>query len=481
MVKKLLIIGVDGMDYDYVREHSEELPFLDRLLKNNGYPHMRSVFPADTTSAWTTIFTGVDPTEHGIINFVNVGDQDNTYQAFTFDDSAFRGKTFWDVLRNKGYKNVVLFPMNIKEGWDIDGLMITRAHEGKISVWPAQKEALYQPDAKILGSELEYTSEAKLGLVRDDFKRKFAEEYRVTKLALQNEDCDVFFSYFSTTDGIQHAFWRNCDPKHPEYPGDNQYKNVILDMYADVDKMLQEFAEMMPETPMLVISDHGHGARPVWCARINEILRREGYLTPKKADSGKKKANSFSFKAFIRNTGLSFVKRFGLPAPMKAILKKIPIWKKVFVSSADFDWDHTVAYLSDLSAMKNYSYGGIRVKCDDKEHIDELCDEIIAKIKDYCIEDEGIPAFKWIRRTNSLYHGPYLNRYPEIIFQLDERFGASWDLGTILFEKKGFMHQFSPGAHRYETAYLGTRGIKLDQKQYEMTDVYKIIMSVMQV
>lgn len=479
MVKKLVVIGIDGMDYDVVRNHRVELPFLNTLLDNNGCPHLRSVFPADTTPAWSTIYMGVDPSVHGIINFVNAGDQEDTYKGFVFDDSAFKGKTFWDKLNEKGYRTVVLFPMNIKHGWHINGLMITRPYEKTIQVWPTEKKCIYNPSAKILGRELEYTSDKKMDLVRDDFFRKFNEEHRVTKLALEREECDLFFSYFSTTDGIQHAFWRNCDPKHPEFPGENKYQNVIIEMYKKVDSMLKEFSEMVPDTPLLVVSDHGHGARPVWCARINEILKREGYLAPKHSE-GENKKRSFSAKAVVKNFGIGFVKKYGLPKPVKNILKKIPIWKKVFVSSADFDWNHTVAFLSDLSAMKNYSYGGIRIKKGATENVDSLCDEIIEKLKGYMIEDENRPAFQWIRRTNTLYHGEYLNRYPEIIFQLDERFGASWDFGDILFEKKGFMHQFSPGAHRYETAYLGTKGIVLNRKQYEMTDICNLIMSVVE-
>lgn len=475
MVKKLIVIGIDGMDYDVVRSHPDELPCLNKLLENNNFPRLRSVFPADTTPAWSTIYTGLDPTEHGIINFVNAGEQNDTYKAFTFDDSAFKGNTFWDKAIEQGQKCVVLFPMNIKQGWDVNGLMITRPFEGKMRVWPASKETVYSPNSIIMGSELEYTTEAKLGLVKEDFFRKFREEYRITKLALQKEDCDLFFSYFSTTDGIQHAFWRNCDPNHPEYPGDNKYRDTIIEMYEAVDKMLAEFSEMMPGIPLLVVSDHGHGARPIWCARINEILRREGYLSPKKgSDSSKKKKTSI--KKLIRNTGLSFVKTFGLPKPLKDILKKIPIWKKVFVSSADFDWDNTCAYLSDLSAMKNYSYGGIRVKPHNGQDLEDLCDEIVKKLRKYKIDGENKEAFLWVKKTSELYHGPYLNRYPEIIFQLDERFGAAWDLGDILFEKKGFMHQFSPGAHRYETAYLGTSNIQLDKNQYEMTDICGLIM-----
>ena len=135
-----------------------------------------------------------------------------------------------------------------------------------------------------------------------------------------------------------------------------------------------------------------------------------------------------------------------------------------------------IAYLSDLSALKNYSYGGIRVIADSDKK-DALCDEIIEKLSTVMIDDT-MPAFEWIKRTNTHYHGEHLDRYPEIIFQLNEMYGADWYLGEQLFEKTGFMHRLSPGAHRYETAVIASKGIKLTKSQYEMTDIRDIILSV---
>ena len=109
------------------------------------------------------------------------------------------------------------------------------------------------------------------------------EEMRLTRLAMENEDTDVLFSYFSTTDGIQHDFWRHCDPNHPEYPGTNEYENVIRDMYVAMDNYVGEVMRQQPDTPLLIISDHGHGARPVYTVRINELLRRLR-ITPRRSE-----------------------------------------------------------------------------------------------------------------------------------------------------------------------------------------------------
>ena len=117
MVRKLIILGIDGMDWDVIVRYKDKLPNLYGLMQKNNYPHLRSVFPADTTPAWSTIYTGLDPSEHGIINFVNVGAKENTYKPLVFDDSAFKGKAFWDVLNKQGLSCAVILPMNIKEGW----------------------------------------------------------------------------------------------------------------------------------------------------------------------------------------------------------------------------------------------------------------------------------------------------------------------------------------------------------------------------
>lgn len=471
MIKKLIVIGVDGMDFDVIKKYENELPNISAMLKHNGYPHLRSVFPADTTPAWSTIFTGLDPSEHGIINFVNIGDKENKYKPITFDDSVFRGKTFWDKLNGKGYSCAILFPMNIKYGWDIDGLMITRPYKGKVSVFPESKAGLYNPRCKILGNDGKFTSEKHLNELKGEFFQKAAEEYRLTKLAIENENCHMLFSYFSTIDGIQHDFWRHCDETHPEYPGETKYHYVIRDMYKKIDEYIGEIIKFCPNTPMLIISDHGHGARPVYVARINEMLCRGGYLAPKTVPVSNK---YFHPKKWIKKTAVTFVKRFGLPKWTVKLAKKVPVWKNIFASSNDFDWDKTVAYLSDLSALKNYSYGGIRIAAR-VENKFALCDEIIEKLKAVIIDNEGISAFKWIRRTDTLYHGEYLKRYPEIIFQLDERYGADWNLGEKLFEKQGYMHKLSPGSHRYETAIIASRGFELDKRQYEMTDICSIV------
>lgn len=476
MVKKLIVLGIDGMDWEVIEQFKEMLPNIYALMQKDGFPQLRSVFPADTTPAWSTIYTGLDPSEHGIINFVNVGAKENKFEPLVFNDTAFKGRTFWDVLNQQGISCAVILPMNIKQGWEIDGLMITRPHEGKINVYPESRRSIYNPHLAVLGTENKFTSENSLPSLRDQFYAKVYEEIRLTNLVIENEDVDVLFSYFSTMDGIQHDFWRHGDPKHPQYPGPNEHENVIRDMYIRMDEYVGELMLKQPDTPLLIISDHGHGARPVYLARVNELLYRGGYLMPKKGESDSTPSVIKRVKKVVKKAALGIVRKIGLPGWAMRLAKKYPVWKSMFASASDFDWNKTRAYLSDLSALKNYSYGGIRLN-DNIEDKDALADEIIEYLRKIKIDGEDKFLFEWIVRTNTFYHGQYLSRYPEIIYQMDERYGAEWELGKSAFEKSGLMYILSPGGHRWRTAVIVAKQFKLNKKQYEMTDIYGLILT----
>jgi len=475
----MIVLGIDGLDFDVVRRHRNTLPNISEMMERWGIPRLSSVFPADTTPAWATIYTGRDPSEHGIINFVNIGDRDNRYKPREFDDSVFRGVTFWDRLCEAGFSCAVLMPMNIKVGYPINGIMMTRPIDGEMYIYPEEKRELYKPDPTVLGTEGKFTSEASLAGLKREFFAKVAEEIRLTKAVIENEDVDFMFSYFSTADGIQHDFWRHYDRSHPDYPGENEFEDTIPEMYRTFDRLIGELCEMCPDAKILILSDHGHGARPVYIARINELLRRGGYLFPKKGEKSTSKPGlTKRIKKGVKKICVGFVKRVGLPKWLMKLLKKVPVWKSLFASGNDFDWEKTVAYLSDLSALKNYSYGGIRIRAD-VEDKDSLADEIMEYLRGVKIDGEDVPLFSWIVRTNTYYHGEYLDRYPEIIYQMDERFGGEWELGEKLFEKAGFMYKFSPGGHRRDTAVIGSRGIPLEGRRYEMDEVYGIIMDAM--
>src|SRR5215218_9650409 len=70
---RVLCLGLDGADYDLVRELLEEnrLPTLARLSREGTFGPLRSTIPAFTPTAWSSFLTGLNPAGHGIFAFTS--------------------------------------------------------------------------------------------------------------------------------------------------------------------------------------------------------------------------------------------------------------------------------------------------------------------------------------------------------------------------------------------------------------------------
>jgi predicted AlkP superfamily phosphohydrolase/phosphomutase len=89
------------------------------------------------------------------------------------------------------------------------------------------------------------------------------------------------FSYFGTTDLVQHMFWRDRDPTHPGRIAEqgNRYAHVIENLYVRADAIVGETLNCLGEDDLLLIlSDHGFASfrREV---SINTWLTEHGYMT----------------------------------------------------------------------------------------------------------------------------------------------------------------------------------------------------------
>lgn len=69
--KKVIVLGVDGMDPEFLERHWKDLPNVARLRDTGGFRRLKTTTPPQSPVAWSTFITGLDPTEHGIFDFVH--------------------------------------------------------------------------------------------------------------------------------------------------------------------------------------------------------------------------------------------------------------------------------------------------------------------------------------------------------------------------------------------------------------------------
>ena len=128
--KKVLVLGVDGMDPGFVERHWSELPNLDSLRRSGSFQRLRTTIPPQSPVAWSTFITGTPPAEHGIFDFVHrdpatlqpffsMSRTDEPHFAIPIGPyriplssprvvSLRKGKAFWETLAENGVPVTVM-------------------------------------------------------------------------------------------------------------------------------------------------------------------------------------------------------------------------------------------------------------------------------------------------------------------------------------------------------------------------------------
>jgi len=108
----------------------------------------------------------------------------------------------------------------------------------------------------------------------------FEQSKRMLDYELDRYQWGLLYCYFSTTDCLQHMFWRATDPLHPLYDPEvaARYGGTIEHYYCRMDSVLGHAIERVgPDATVLVLSDHGFTAyRRNF--HLNTWLYQNGYI-----------------------------------------------------------------------------------------------------------------------------------------------------------------------------------------------------------
>jgi predicted AlkP superfamily phosphohydrolase/phosphomutase len=96
--KKVIVIGVDGMDPRLARSMMDEglLPNLSRLRASGGFSDLGTSIPPQSPVAWANFINGAGPGSHGIFDFVHRKPEEQCKTFFSAADTI-AGEGFWNV------------------------------------------------------------------------------------------------------------------------------------------------------------------------------------------------------------------------------------------------------------------------------------------------------------------------------------------------------------------------------------------------
>jgi predicted AlkP superfamily phosphohydrolase/phosphomutase len=69
--KRVIVLGIDGMDPNFVERHWDSLPNLAKLRGEGEFKRLETTMPPQSPVAWSTFITGMDPGGHGIFDFIH--------------------------------------------------------------------------------------------------------------------------------------------------------------------------------------------------------------------------------------------------------------------------------------------------------------------------------------------------------------------------------------------------------------------------
>lgn len=453
-MSRVLILGIDGMDRELIEKFKEDLPNLQKIQSLSPKVNLTSTFPPDSETAWSSIYTGLNPAKHGVVHFIDPLEKSLINQTKDADSESIRGHTFWDKASERGKRVCVILPHIGYPVWPVNGIMIGRSSvEDDVQAWP--ENILNNPDINKLNTIKGFPGFG--GIPHDEFIQRHKDlldaTLRVGLTYYEKEDWDVFFIYSSILDVVPHFFWKYHDAEDPDYIDGNPFNSVIKDLYVLHDNFIAQFLNKVDdETVLIVVSDHGHGRRPTKIINVNEILRQQGFLI-----ETENRASSNLFET-LKDRAVNLISNYNLENVASKLLQRLPNVKKLCISSPSIDWDSTLAYVTDLSGIKSYPYGGININRDIiKDNLtyeqtrESIIDLLPVEISKY-FGSSG-PVILWIKKREEVYDGAFIDKFPDIVFQLNEEYGIGNNIRCDVIEKNA-LHAVVPGSHKRYNAVL---------------------------
>jgi predicted AlkP superfamily phosphohydrolase/phosphomutase len=441
---KTVAIVIDGMDYQLTERYLGEMPFIKSISEQGYFNILRSVTPPDSIPAWNTIYTGLTPGEHGVFDLIDY--LDILKGDFRTNADAIRGRSFWDVLTKAGKSVCVVNPFMAYPSWEVNGIMVSGPvfESGDISVYPPDQQHLAE-GCPSLGGIVAYPTKRTLQSFIDDTIDLTRKQFAYFRKLSAKAQADFNFFGILTLDRLEHFLWRFTDKGDPTYPGDNEFYNVIKDFYLMLDKELQLTIEGFPsDTQLIILSDHGHGRRCTKLFRVNEFLRRLGYVHAAKP--------SLFNKSYLlekaKDISLQLAFKLSLEDYLLLVGRMLPGKKSIKTAKHAVKNDTSLTNVPKFDGMN--PFGGICInKAVCGERYETVVQEIIDHLLQFSVPGTGEKIVRWAKTRAELYPGSHQEVFPDIIFGLDETYGIDWTLFVDLIADNPF-HRRQSGGHRPE-------------------------------
>ena len=351
--KKLYLIGIDAAPLWLINELKDEqgMDGFRQLLEAGSIMNLESTMPPMTGPAWPSIYTGLEPSKHGVPDFFEMK-SDYTPELVFYDSKAF--PPFWEALAKKGVKCLVITPatqIDLPEDPNYD----------LITGFPLPAKTNSQYLEKLMKKyefegEPDIEKDIKAGTMSvEDAAKRFVESagkrIAITRDALANKDYDFVYVCFTETDRLQHFV-----------TGKPNRKDYLAPLYAKISSLLSDFISMAKKEKAAVVVVSDHGTQPIkrklllnsWMIKKGYVVLKESVAKSLDAGSGDKQSVKYEIREKLLKSGLRRVYD-KMPHGIKSATAKVVGTALSGARSGDY----TRMHLFDYNMQKSVAFAAI--------------------------------------------------------------------------------------------------------------------------
>jgi len=423
---RTIVVGFDALDFAYLDRFAESLPTFRRLRKDGIEASLESTLPPWTGSAWPSMYTGTDPSYHGVYDFFANNRYPDKTTVITRNDVC--QPAIWNYLSDEGIPSVVLNVPVTHPAEPIEGALIPG--------YLAPEDVGGYPDG-----------------IRDDLSAALGEEYRIYSRAETAADPDEKLTGYlelidlrrrAATELLTSREWevailevQKTDAVFHNFDDEAAHRQV----YRAADEFLASILDAVDQPVNVVVcSDHGMGRKRGYAIYLNEILRDHGYveavadgserslasvkteLTGEAGDDGSRRGQvaraATGLQSALRRVGVTpadvyaAARRLGIGDALKAAVPSDVVGETAKV----VDWHSSAAYCRSSAEL------GVRINLEGREpagqvpreRYDEVRASIIELLRDVRTPD-GRPAFERVVPREHVYDGPFVDKACDVV------------------------------------------------------------------
>ncbi len=366
---------------------------------------LESVPNMNSAPAWSTIATGLNPGRHGIFYFDEP--VPGTYRRTVLNAARRNGASLWRMASEAGKRVLVVnvpisYPAEAVNGVLAAGLDAPFTTARGFS-HPADLPSRYPQIFRNYIIEPGAQSAVRAGRIqeaKDQLLRAVEGWVSLTGRLMQDEDWDLVFVVFTSSDIAQHFFWDEANFPFIEkvYEVQDEATGRLVELARDRD----------PEANVLVLADHGGAPNS----------RGPEFMPLWLEDQGLQATAPQPLKSRMLAAGFRLANRTLTRQQKLALAKRLPRMREQAEAEArlaGLDWSKTRAYADGRRDEVLVNVAGRdpegTVRPDEYAGFVEQLKGSIADIREH---GTGRPVVASVLRRDEAYRGPFVDRAPDL-------------------------------------------------------------------